>query len=163
MTEGDWLQALARSPDEDALRLAFADWLEERGDARGAYLRAEARHFHKESRRAAQDVCRLQEQVDPVWANLVSRPPFGILVPDLTFHDTGPKITRADLGVIERHWGSRSHLTTRPSCCATTAADRASPICIPTPCTRTAWSVIMTRCTSTPPQTSKATDARTCG
>lgn len=39
MTEGAFLRAIHAAPDDDVARLAFADWLEERGDARGELLR----------------------------------------------------------------------------------------------------------------------------
>jgi len=35
----DFLGAILEDPDNDALRLAFADWLEERGDPRGEFIR----------------------------------------------------------------------------------------------------------------------------
>jgi uncharacterized protein (TIGR02996 family) len=34
-----FVQAIAANPNDDTLRLVYADWLEERGDPRGAYLR----------------------------------------------------------------------------------------------------------------------------
>jgi len=34
-----FVQAIAANPNDDMLRLIYADWLEERGDARGEYLR----------------------------------------------------------------------------------------------------------------------------
>lgn len=37
--EGDFLAALGSAPRDDAVRLAFADWLEERGDQRAHFLR----------------------------------------------------------------------------------------------------------------------------
>jgi uncharacterized protein (TIGR02996 family) len=36
MTNNDFLHAIGHSPEDDTLRLAFADWLEERGDAERA-------------------------------------------------------------------------------------------------------------------------------
>jgi uncharacterized protein (TIGR02996 family) len=41
--EEAFLQALIESPDDDTPRLIFADWLEERGDSRGEFLRLECR------------------------------------------------------------------------------------------------------------------------
>ena len=37
--EASFLKALEASPCDEALRLAFADWLEERGDARAPWVR----------------------------------------------------------------------------------------------------------------------------
>jgi uncharacterized protein (TIGR02996 family) len=34
MTEAAFLQAIRDRPDDDALRLIYADWLDERGDGR---------------------------------------------------------------------------------------------------------------------------------
>ncbi len=36
MTVDEWLNACTQNPDDDLTRLAFADWLEERGDAERA-------------------------------------------------------------------------------------------------------------------------------
>lgn len=35
------MEAILQSPDDDALRLIFADWLEERGDPRGEFIRVQ--------------------------------------------------------------------------------------------------------------------------
>jgi uncharacterized protein (TIGR02996 family) len=37
--EEAFLQAILTAPDDDTPRLAYADWLEERGDARSEFLR----------------------------------------------------------------------------------------------------------------------------
>jgi uncharacterized protein (TIGR02996 family) len=34
-----FLRAIQKNPEDDAFRLVYADWLEERGDLRGEYLR----------------------------------------------------------------------------------------------------------------------------
>jgi len=41
--EGALLQAALESRDDDTLRFVYADWLEERGDPRGEFLRVESR------------------------------------------------------------------------------------------------------------------------
>jgi uncharacterized protein (TIGR02996 family) len=41
--EEAFLQAIIESPEDDAPRLVYADWLEERGDPRGEFLRLECR------------------------------------------------------------------------------------------------------------------------
>lgn len=41
MDEADFLAAVIAVPDDDAARLAYADWLEERGDERGEFIRAQ--------------------------------------------------------------------------------------------------------------------------
>ena len=39
--ETAFLQAIAEEPDDDALRLIFADWLDERDDPRGEFIRVQ--------------------------------------------------------------------------------------------------------------------------
>jgi uncharacterized protein (TIGR02996 family) len=39
--EAAFLAAIHTAPEDDNLRLVYADWLEERGDLRGEYLRLE--------------------------------------------------------------------------------------------------------------------------
>ncbi len=41
MNDSDFLRDLTADPHDDALRTVYADWLEERGDLRGEYLRLE--------------------------------------------------------------------------------------------------------------------------
>src|SRR5438045_2136910 len=43
MTEADLLAAIAAAPDDDAPRLVYADWLQDRGDARGELIAADVR------------------------------------------------------------------------------------------------------------------------
>jgi len=44
LTEDDWLRQIAADPDDDAIRLIFADWLEEHGDvARAEFIRVQVR------------------------------------------------------------------------------------------------------------------------
>jgi uncharacterized protein (TIGR02996 family) len=50
--ERGFLEAIAAEPDDDGLRLIYADWLEERGDPRGELVR----------------VCQAMRAV-PVWSD----------------------------------------------------------------------------------------------
>jgi uncharacterized protein (TIGR02996 family) len=43
MSDSGFLNAIQADPTNEAIRLIYADWLEERGDQRGEYLRLEAR------------------------------------------------------------------------------------------------------------------------
>jgi uncharacterized protein (TIGR02996 family) len=46
MKEDDgFLRKVVKSPGKTATRLAYADWLEEQGDLRSAYLRADSARF----------------------------------------------------------------------------------------------------------------------
>jgi uncharacterized protein (TIGR02996 family) len=66
--EAPFLRALREEPDDDTARLVYADWLEERGDPRGEYLRLWCRVLH--------DVRRLRELrpgIAPDWLRQVHR------------------------------------------------------------------------------------------
>jgi uncharacterized protein (TIGR02996 family) len=66
--EAPFLRAIREQPDDDAPRLIYADWLEERGDPRGEYLRLWCR--------VLQDLRRLRELrpgVAPDWLRQVHR------------------------------------------------------------------------------------------
>ncbi|MGB1276522.1 MAG: TIGR02996 domain-containing protein, partial [Nannocystaceae bacterium] len=39
----DFLERMVAAPDDDAIRLAYALWLDRRGDPRGAFIRAQCR------------------------------------------------------------------------------------------------------------------------
>src|SRR5271166_6206709 len=41
MDHAAFLEAIVAHPDDDTPRLVYADWLEERGDPRGAFIRAQ--------------------------------------------------------------------------------------------------------------------------
>jgi uncharacterized protein (TIGR02996 family) len=71
-TERAFEQAILASPEDDALRLIYADWLEEQGDPRGEYLRVEtalARTPAGDPRYGAlrERVTELRQGVDRTW------------------------------------------------------------------------------------------------
>lgn len=76
MADDDFLlRSLIASPEDDDLRCVYADWLEEAGDPRAAFLRAEVT-FHK-SGRTPELRERLHESrigLDTRWLALVDRP-----------------------------------------------------------------------------------------
>jgi uncharacterized protein (TIGR02996 family) len=73
-----FIRAIVDSPGDEAPRLVYADWLEERGDPRGPYLRAE-RDWAKDRKPAElKKLHRLAKPLDPVWVAQVSRPPVGV-------------------------------------------------------------------------------------
>src|SRR4051794_11232974 len=54
--EGAFLEAIREQPDDDTPRLMYADWLEERGDERGEFIRVQcelARMDEEDERRPA--------------------------------------------------------------------------------------------------------------
>jgi uncharacterized protein (TIGR02996 family) len=72
------LAALRDQPDDDLSRLAYADWLEEHGDERAAYLRAEQRlaeltEFDPDFAELEKEVGEKSHALDPDWLALAGR------------------------------------------------------------------------------------------
>jgi uncharacterized protein (TIGR02996 family) len=70
--EAPFIKAILKNPDEVATRLVYADWLEERGDSRGEYLRLSVvlddPACALEKVQAVQERLReLQSEIDPGW------------------------------------------------------------------------------------------------
>jgi uncharacterized protein (TIGR02996 family) len=66
--EAAFLQAIIAAPDDDSIRLVYADWLEERGDCRGEFLRL----LHQRAAATAR-LKQLLPGVDPAWVQRISR------------------------------------------------------------------------------------------
>jgi uncharacterized protein (TIGR02996 family) len=78
MTDDDFLRSIVAAPEDDFLRLAYADWLQEQGDPRGEFLRVEheLRSLPTVEPSHAQLQLRLKEfhrVLDPDWLGLVRR------------------------------------------------------------------------------------------
>jgi uncharacterized protein (TIGR02996 family) len=74
-----FIQAIQASPNDEALRLVYADWLEERSDPRGEYLRLEASvaSTPTKTRKAKALRVRFQElrsQIKPSWLAVFDQP-----------------------------------------------------------------------------------------
>jgi len=71
--EGALIEAIAAAPFDDAPRLVYADWLQERGDdARSQYLRTVVRLMHAPEDRTDVDLCSsLAEGLDAGWRQRV--------------------------------------------------------------------------------------------
>jgi len=80
-----FVRAIVAAPGDDAPRLAYADWLDERGDPRGAYVRAEVKAPNRLNL-----LRELAHGLDTVWAARVSRPPAGVCCPHLARSSAGP-------------------------------------------------------------------------
>jgi uncharacterized protein (TIGR02996 family) len=77
MTEDDnaFLRTIVDNPGHDLPRLVYADWLDDRDDPRGLFLRAEV-----EWAQPWKDATELQAMatgLDPLWVARVARPPVG--------------------------------------------------------------------------------------
>jgi uncharacterized protein (TIGR02996 family) len=79
MSDDSFIEAILADPDDAALRLVYADWLEERGDPRGEFLRTSValEDLPGQDQRSAALAARL-EQLRPVldtdWLALFDRP-----------------------------------------------------------------------------------------
>jgi uncharacterized protein (TIGR02996 family) len=106
--EDGFIEAIGAAPEDEALRLVYADWLEDHGkSAHSAYLRTEVEFFRPPRRKKKlTGAWTKSKEFDPVWAAMVSRPPHGILRPGLTFSSGGPPLSRNDLKSLEEHWGA---------------------------------------------------------
>jgi uncharacterized protein (TIGR02996 family) len=71
--EQPFLRALFGEPDNGALRLVYADWLDERGDPRGEFLRLTVlrKRSGRPGEQAASRLCRLRRGIDARWAAIV--------------------------------------------------------------------------------------------
>ena len=78
--EDAFLSAVHANPEDDTPRLMYADWLDEKGDDRGEYLRLLVRleevppksPDRRELRRRLRE---LRKLIDPAWRAAVARPP----------------------------------------------------------------------------------------
>jgi uncharacterized protein (TIGR02996 family) len=110
----DFLRAVVDAPGDDAPRLVYADWLDERGDRRATFLRQEVEVFRgpREGpafRAGVRDLQLARRALDPVWAARVSRPPIGVCS-DVIRYDTGtlrprPPVALADIRAYETRAG----------------------------------------------------------
>jgi uncharacterized protein (TIGR02996 family) len=78
MTQDDrtFLTAIQAAPTDETLCLVYADWLEERGDCRGDFLRLQVllRSLdpdHLQRRGAEQRISQLRSKIDTEWLTLI--------------------------------------------------------------------------------------------
>lgn len=83
-----FIRAIVDSPGDDLPRLVYADWLDDRADPRGPYLRAEMAWARTGNKVKA--LRKLGELLDPVWVYRVSRPPIGVCLTKDIFSKCGP-------------------------------------------------------------------------
>jgi uncharacterized protein (TIGR02996 family) len=80
MREDDaFVRAILADPRDDSTRLVYADWLEERGDSRGEYLRLEAKLASvpvdgSEAPAIRERMVDLRCGIDPAWLALFDQP-----------------------------------------------------------------------------------------
>lgn len=95
-----FIRAIVDSPGDDTPRLVYADWLDDRADPRGPYLRAELAWAQAPSTKVLRAAKKLAKQLDPEWAARVSRPPLGVCCDHLArplAESTEPAVTPDEL------------------------------------------------------------------
>jgi uncharacterized protein (TIGR02996 family) len=106
-----FIRAIVDRPGDDTARLVYADWLDDRDDPRGAYLRAEfewAKPWHSGERPPeSPELRKLAAGLDPVWVARVSRPPMGVCCEHLRFKERGPVIDAAEIDQVEQRLGGK--------------------------------------------------------
>ncbi|HJZ53832.1 MAG TPA: TIGR02996 domain-containing protein [Gemmataceae bacterium] len=104
--EEAFIRAVVDGPWDDTPRLVYADWLDDRADPRGPYLRAElewAKPWRSGERPPDSPELRMMATgLDRVWVARVSRPPAGVCCDRLEFTDRGPVVSSDDLDEFER-------------------------------------------------------------
>jgi uncharacterized protein (TIGR02996 family) len=88
MTEDEaFIRTIVDRPGDDLPRLVYADWLDERDDPRGGYLRAELEWAKTKQTTGflVLDLHVLVKGLDEVWVARVSRPPVGVCCDQLSF------------------------------------------------------------------------------
>jgi uncharacterized protein (TIGR02996 family) len=106
-----FIRAIVDRPGDDTSRLVYADWLDDRDDPRGAYLRAEfewARPWRSGERPADSPALREPATgLDPVWIARVSRPPLGVCCDHVRFSERGPILGMIDIEQVEQRLGGQ--------------------------------------------------------
>ncbi|HVK09257.1 MAG TPA: TIGR02996 domain-containing protein [Gemmataceae bacterium] len=96
-----FIRAIVSAPGDDAPRLVYADWLDERGDRRGAYLREETVWARDRSPSRWADLTAQAPDLDAVWVARISRPPLGVC-DDLALARPGPTLRPSHLEYVEQ-------------------------------------------------------------
>jgi uncharacterized protein (TIGR02996 family) len=94
-----FIRAIVDTRGDETARLVYADWLDDRDDPRGAYLRAEAEWARTGKKEKA--LRALAASLDPVWVARVSRPPVGICADKIVMSTNHDPATPADLDAAE--------------------------------------------------------------
>ena len=107
--EAAFLTAIVANAADDTNRLVYADWLDERDDPRGGYLRAEVKWAQSRAAKDESKARTLAQPLDAVWCARVSRPPLGVCCDHVSFeHDYDFKVksvTSAELDRLEKRFG----------------------------------------------------------
>src|SRR5688500_282818 len=94
-----FIRAIVDNRGDETARLVYADWLDDRDDPRGTYLRAEAEWARTGKKEKA--LRALTAALDPVWVARVSRPPVGICADKIVMSTNHDPAMPADLDAVE--------------------------------------------------------------
>jgi uncharacterized protein (TIGR02996 family) len=97
-----FIRRIVDSPGDDLPRLVYADWLDERGDPRAAYLRAEVKWAAEKSAIGGTRLQEAAKELDALWAARVTRPPIGVCCDQTRFREVGPTLSLAAVREAER-------------------------------------------------------------
>jgi uncharacterized protein (TIGR02996 family) len=106
--EAAFIAAILTSPADDMNRLVYADWLDDRADPRGAYLRAEVKWAGSRNAKDQAGAGTRARPLDPVWCARVSRPPIGVCCDHVHIDrddDETKAVTSNELDRLEKRFG----------------------------------------------------------
>jgi uncharacterized protein (TIGR02996 family) len=109
MEEEAFLRKIIDTPGDDTPRLIYSDWLEERNDPRGFFLRAEvewAKPWKYDQRPNDSTKLRsVSKGLDPLWVARVSRPPLGVCWEQVSVNASGTSLSLSELWDLEQRLG----------------------------------------------------------
>jgi len=101
-----FIRAIVDQPGDDTPRLVYADWLEDRDDPRGRFLRAEVGAMRAGTSKTAKLLKFAADGLDPVWVARVGRPPFGVCTDQICAAECSePLLSPADITTYESQHG----------------------------------------------------------
>jgi uncharacterized protein (TIGR02996 family) len=94
-----FIRAVVGGRGDDTPRLVYADWLDDRSDPRGAYLRAEL--AWAKTGKGEKKLRPLAAALDAVWVARVTRPPLGVCCDAIVIRDSRAHTTAAEIDTVE--------------------------------------------------------------
>ena len=98
-----FIRAVVDGRGDDTPRLVYADWLDDRSDPRGPYLRAELAWV--KSGKGEKKLRSLAVGLNKVWLARVTRPPLGVCCDAIVIRNSRPHTTAAELDAVDAKLG----------------------------------------------------------